>query len=136
MYEHESHFNATTVAPAAGPASIWSSESAADLQPFYWDCIKKARPELCFYGRGFPRSHWPDGYYEDKSNFHANTLIHSREWSMTARWRIAWLGVKERVWAAKCVFKCAFYGFLLLNYVKELNVYACVFVGVNQTHEQ
>lgn len=92
---YPSNFNATTVAPAAGAVSIWLSESAVDLQPFYRDCIKKAQPEPWFYGRAFPRSHWPDGYYEDKSNFHANTLIHSRGWSMTVCWRMAWLGVKE-----------------------------------------
>lgn len=110
---YQSNFNATTVAPASGAVSIWLSESAVDLQPFYWDCIKKAQPEPWFYGRAFPRSHWPDGYYEDKSNFHANTLIHSRGWSMTVCWRMAWLGVKECVWASiwvsLCVYKCAFY---------------------------
>lgn len=112
---YPSDFNATTVAPAAGAASIWLSESAVDLQPFYRDCIKKAQPEPWFYGRAFPRSHWPDGYYEDKSNFHANTLIHSRGWSMAVCWRMAWLGVKEglricaRVCVCHCVCKWAFY---------------------------
>lgn len=86
-----SNFNATRVAPAARAVSIWLSESAIDLQPFYWDCIKKAQPEPWFYGWAFPRSHWPDGYYEDKSNFHASTLIQSRGWSMTVCWRMAWL---------------------------------------------
>lgn len=126
---YRSNFNATTVAPAAGAVSIWLSESAVDLQPFYWDCIKKAQPEPWFYGRAFPRSHWPDGYYEDKSNFHANTLIHSRGWSMTVRWRMAWLGVKERVWAPVCVChcvycKCAFHSF---SQVFVIDVSPCVF---------
>lgn len=85
---YQAGFNATTVAPAAGVVSIWLSESATDLQPFYWDCIKKAQAESWFYGRAFPRSPWPDGYYEDKSNFHAKTLIHSRGWSMTVCWRM------------------------------------------------
>lgn len=104
-----SNFNTTTV---AGAVSIWLSESAVDLQPFYWDCIKKAQPEPWFYGWAFPRSHWPDGYYEDKSNFYANTVIHSRGWSMTVCWRMAWLGAKEAVCASVCVFKCAFDSFL------------------------
>lgn len=91
-WEYQSNFNATTVAAAAGAASIWLSKSAVDLQPFYGDCIKKAQPEPRFYGWAFPRSHWPDGYYEDKSNFHASTLIHSREWGVTAHWTMAWLG--------------------------------------------
>lgn len=39
--------------------------------------LKRPSKSSDFYGWAFPRSYWPDGYYEDKSNFHASTLIHS-----------------------------------------------------------
>lgn len=62
--------------------------------------LKRPSQSPAFYGRAFPRSHWPDGYYQDKSNFHANTLIHSRGWSMTACWKMVRVRVKEPVWAS------------------------------------
>lgn len=55
-------------------SSVWLSEGAVDLQPFFTDTVLKKKEAAVFMAGPFfstppPRSRWPDRYCRNKSKF-------------------------------------------------------------------